>query len=184
MRLLQSRMSLTVLISALVGIAPGAAVIVVFWKLGSGRIPLPATTTWIDEFSAERFRPILQLLDDTDLRLLCSHSSVTPKVIAQFRGERCRILRGYLRSLTTDFTRVLAALKLVMTQASSDRPDMAALLIRSQATFAVCLVLAHLQLLLYRFGIGTVNVGELLNVFEGMRLELRTLVPQTVGPAA
>ena len=93
-------MSFTILLSALVGIAPGAAVIAVFWKLGSGRIPLPATTTWIDEFSAERFRPILQLLDNRDLRLLCSHSSVTPKVIAQFRGERCRILRGYLRSVT------------------------------------------------------------------------------------
>jgi hypothetical protein len=67
-----------------------------------------------------------------------------------------------------------------MTQSSSDRPDLAALLIRSQANFAACMVLAHVQLLLYGFGIGTVNVGELLKAFEGMRLELRTLVPQ--GP--
>jgi hypothetical protein len=41
------------------------------------------------------------------------------------------------------------------------------------------MVLAHVQLLLYGFGIGTVNVGELLKAFEGMRLELRTLVPQS-----
>src|SRR5579859_2306032 len=102
MRLFRSPMSLTALLSALVVIAPSAAVIVVFWSLGSGRIPLPATTTWIDEFSVERYRPMLRLLDGTDLRFVCSHSSVTPKLVAHFRRERCRILRGYLRSLTTD----------------------------------------------------------------------------------
>jgi len=177
-------MSLTALLSALVVIAPSAAVIVVFWRLGSGRIPLPATTTWIDEFSVERYRPMLRLLDGTDLRFLGSHSVLTPKLDAQLRRQRCRILRRYLRSLATDFSRVLAALKLVMTQASSDRPDLAVLLIRSQATFAVCMVLARVQLLLYMFGIGTVNVGALLRVFEGMRLELRTLVPRTAGSAA
>lgn len=165
----------------LLGIAPGAAVIVVFWRLRFGVASLPPTTAWIDEFSVERYRPMLRLLDDTDLRFLCSHSSVTPTLVGHFRRERCRILRGYLHSLATDFTRVVAALKLVMRQASSDRPDLAALLIRSQATFAACMVLAHVQLLLYAFGIGTVSVGAPLKLFEGMRLELRTLVPRTVG---
>ena len=176
-------MTITALLSAPICIAPGAAVIVVFWKPGSGGTPLPATTTWIDEFTVGRYRPMLQLLDETEIRFIRSHSGITPKFIAQFRRQRCGILRGYLRSLTSDFTRVLAALKLVMTQASNDRPDLAALLIRSQATFAVCMVLAHVQLLLYRFGIGTVNVGALLKVFEGMRLELRTLVPRAVDSA-
>jgi hypothetical protein len=64
-----------------------------------------------------------------------------------------------------------------MTQANTDRPDLAALLIRSQATFAACTVLVHAQLLLYTFGIGTVNVRALLKLFEGMRIELRTLIP-------
>ena len=177
-------MTVTALISALICTAPIAAVIVVFWKLGSGRTPLPATTTWIDEFSVERYRPMLRLLDGAEIRFIRSHSSADSGFIAQFWRERCRILQQYLASLTTDFTRVLAALKLVMTQASRDRPDLAALLIRSQATFAVCMVLAHVQMQLYRFGIGTVNIGELLNVFEAMRRELRTLVPRVVGPAA
>lgn len=177
-------MSPTVLILLLGCIPPGAAVIAVFWKLRFGVASLPPTTAWIDEFSVERYRPMLRLLNDTDLEFLCSRSSVTPEVVADFRRARCRILRGYLRSLATDFTRVVAALKLVMTQASSDRPDLAALLIRSQAAFAACMVLAHLQLVLYGFGIGTVDVGTLLKVFEVMRLELRTLVPQTVGSAS
>ena len=172
----RKHMSAAVQIFLLACIAPGAAVIAVFWKLRFGAVILPPTTDWIDEFSVERYRPMLRLLSDTDLRFLCSQSSVTPQVVAHFRRKRCRILRGYLRSLAADFTRVVGALKLVMTQASSDRPDLAALLIRSQATFAACMVLAHSQLLLYRFGIGIVSVDAALKVFEGMRLELRTLV--------
>jgi hypothetical protein len=177
-------MSTTVLILLLVCLASGAAVIAVLCRLRFGVAPLPPTTDWIDEFSVERYRPMLRLLNDADLLFLCSHSSVTPKHVAHFRQERCKILRGYLRSLRTDFTRIVAALKLVMTQASSDRPDLAAVLIRSQATFAACMLLAHVQLLLYSFGIGTVDVAALLKVFEGMRLELRTLVPRTAGSAS
>ena len=179
-----AEMTATVLVLLFACIAPGAAVIAAFWKLRWDAAILPPTTDWIDEFSVERYRPMLRLLNDTDLQFLCSHSSVTPKLVAHFRRERCRILRGYLRSLTTDFTRILAALKLVMTQATSDRPDLAALLIRSQATFAVCMLLARLQLLHYGFGIGTVNVGALMKVFEEMRLELRTLIPRTAGSAS
>jgi len=173
-------MSSAVLILVLACTATGAAVIAVFWRLRFGVATLPPTTAWIDEFSVERYRPMLQLLNDADVRFVCSHSSATAKVVAHFRRERCRILRGYLRSMTADFNQVVAALKLVMTQASSDRPDLAAVLIRSQAKFAVCMVLAHAQLQLYRFGIGAVDVGALLSVFEGMRLELRALVPRTV----
>jgi hypothetical protein len=164
-------------------IVPGAAVIALFWRLRFGSATLPPTTAWIDEFSVERYRPMLRLLNDTDVRFLSSHSNVTPKLVAHFRRERCKISRGYLRSLATDFTRVVTALKLVMTQASSDRPDLAALLIRSQVTFAVCMVLAQVQLLLYGFGIGTVSVDASLKVFEGIRLELRALVPRTADSA-
>jgi hypothetical protein len=183
MGLFRMQTSTTVLILLLACIAPGAAVIVVFCRLRFGVATLPPTTAWIDEFSVERYRPVLRLLNDADVRFLGSHASVTRKLVAHFRRERCRILRGYLRSLATDFARVVAALKLVMTQASSDRPDLAALLIRSQATFAACMVLAHVQLLLYAFGIGTINVDGLLRVFEGMRLELRTLIPCDHEPA-
>lgn len=173
-------MSAMALILLLACMAPGAAVLIVFWRLCFGVATLPPTTAWIDEFSIDRYRPMLRLLNDTDARFLCSHSSVTPKLVAHSRRERSRMLRAYLRSLASDFTQVVAALKLVMTQARSDRPDLAALLIRSQTSFAVYMVLARMQLLLYRFGIGRIEVSELFKLFEGMRLELRTLIPRTV----
>lgn len=168
-------MNILALIFLIACVAPGAAVLIVFWRLCFGVAPLPPTTAWIDEFSVDRYRPMLWLLKETDVR--------SPRPPSSVRRERCRSLRGYLRSLATDFNQILAALKLVMAQASSDRPDLASLLIRSQASFAVYLLLAHVQLLLYAFGIGRVDVGALLNVVEGMRLELRTLVPRTVDSA-
>ncbi len=174
-------MNAPALIMIVICIAAGVGVVFVLWKLKSCVPMLPVTTTWIDDVSVERYRPMLRLLDGDELRLLGSQPGVTP---GRLRRERCQIFREYLHSLTNDFSRVSAALKLVMAQANDDRPDLAALLIRSQATFAACVVLAHVQLALYSLGIGTVNVGELLKVFERMRLKLRTLVPRGEGSAA
>ena len=177
-------MSGTILILLLTVVAPAAAVIFVFWRIGFGAVVIPPTTGWIDEFSVERYRPMLQLLDGDELRFARSHPGATAKRIAQFRRERCRVFRGYLHSLTTDFTRVLTVLKLLITHSSVDRPDLAALLIRSQLLFALGMVLIHVQLLLYGAGIGTVNPRAVLELFELTRLQLRALVPEVVESLA
>jgi len=177
-------MSSMFLILLLTCIAPAAAVIFVFWRIGCGSVTVPPTTGWIDEFSVERYRPMMRLLDGDELRFARSHPGATAKLIAQFRRERCRIFRGYLHSLKADFTRVLTVLKLLVTHSSVDRPDMAALIIRSQALFALGMVLIHVQLLLYSAGIGTVSVASVLKLFEVTRLELRTLIPELMESAA
>jgi hypothetical protein len=177
-------MSATVLILLLTCIAPAAGVVFVFWRIGSGRVSVPPTTGWIDEFSVERYRPMMRLLDADELRFAHSRPGATARLIAQLRRERCRILRGYLRSLTTDFTRVLTVLRLLIAHSNVDRPDLAALLIRSQALFALGMVLIHVQLLLYRAGIGTVSVAPVLELFEVTRLELRTLIPRVMESPA
>lgn len=163
-------------------VAAGAALLVL-WKIKSRAAILPVTTTWIDEFSVERYRPMLRLLDGTELRLLRSQPGATPKLVARFRRERCRIFREYLRSINADFTRVSFALKLLMTQASADRPDLASLLIRAQASFAAGMLLVRMQLVLYSVGIGKVHPEALLQAFERIRLELRTILPQTLDSA-
>lgn len=160
-----------------------AAALLVLCRLKSRAATLPVTTTWIDEFSVERYRPMLRLLDDAELRFIGSLPGSTPKLVAQLRRERCRIFREYLRSLTADFARVSAALKLLMTQANADRPDLASRLIRSQASFAGRMALVRVQVALYRMGVGTVDAAVLLQAFEGIRLELRTMIPRTLDSA-
>src|ERR1019366_4989261 len=91
-------------------------------RLAAGR--LPVTTDWLDDLSTERYRPMLRLLDEEDLRFLRTQPGFTPKMAAKFRAQRCRILQGYLRSMQVDFGRICTALKLVMTESQQDRPDL------------------------------------------------------------
>jgi hypothetical protein len=127
---------------------------------------------------------MLRLLSDEELRFLNQHGGFSTKQIAQFRRQRCEIFRGYLRSLSRDYSRVSIALKLLMVQANADRPDLAAALIRSRMAFTFALMSAYGHVLLYSYGLGTVNASDLLRLFDGMRLELRTLVPCELGAAA
>jgi hypothetical protein len=170
-------MNLPVAASALICLIFG----ICFWllirssRLAAGR--LPVTTDWLDDLAPERYRPMLRLLDEEDVRFLRKQPGFTPQMAAQFRAQRCQILREYLRSIQVDFVRICTALKIVMAQSRQDRSDLASALLRSQITFTCAMAAVQVRLLLYRWGFGKVEVTSLLKVFDGMRLELRMFVP-------
>ena len=170
-------MNFLILFSILACTAIGSAVVFVLRRVAFPKTVIPITTGWINELSLDRYRPMMRLLDSGDLEFLCSQSGVTPKIIRDFRGQRCRIFRRYLRELNTDFACVCMAITVIMLQSETDRPDLASKLLRSRAHFVWCLVLAQTRLALYRMGIGSIDAACLLNLFDGMRLELRSLVP-------
>jgi len=169
----------TVLLAALV-----FATIVIIRKLGSADCYLPVTAEWIDELSTDRYRPMMRLLDSSDIRFLRSQAGFSPKMESRLRAQRCQIFRGYLRCLNMDFKRVCAALKLVLAQSEQDRPDLSAMLIHHQVMFATGLVSAYFSLFLYRSGIGTVDASSLVKIFDVLRIELRTLVPAEMQACA
>jgi hypothetical protein len=138
---------------------------------------LPVTATWIEELSLDRYRPMLRILAADDFDALRSQPGYTPAMLANLRRQRCRIFRQYLSALRADFARVCLALKLLMVQAGNDRPDLASTLLRKQAQFACGVAIVQVRLALYSFGIGSVEVASLLSVFDGLRVELRTLIP-------
>lgn len=177
-------MDAVIAVSLLACIAVGSGLVFAILKMASPRVALPATLEWIDELSTERYRPMLGLLSDDELQFLRRHPGFTPKLATRFRRQRCEIFRGYLRSLSLDFSRVSLALKLLMSQASFDRPDLAEILVRTRIAFTFALAAAYGRLFLYYFGLGTVDASELLRLFDGMRLELRTLVPCELSASA
>jgi len=177
-------MSIVIAVGILTCIALVAGMIIVVRRVACPNVALPATLDWIDELSTERYHPMLRLLGEDELQFIRRQAGFTPKLEAQFRRQRCEIFRGYLRSLSRDFNRVSIALKLLLVQASSDRPDLAAALVRTRIAFTFALMGAHLHLVLYSFGLSSVNASGLLRLFDGMRLELRTLVPCDVSAAA
>lgn len=136
------------------------------------------------ELSTERYRPMMRLLDGSDLEFLASQPGFTPKLAARLRKDHCRAFRGYLRCLQSDFQAVCWATKALVLQSQTDRPDLAALLLRSQIAFGCGILQAHLRVALYSYGIGSVNACELLKQFNGMRLELLNLTPVAMPNAA
>jgi hypothetical protein len=147
---------------------------------GSADRSLPVTAEWIDELSADRYRPMMRLLDSRDVEFLRAQAGFTPRMEAKLRAQRCQIFRGYLRCLDKDFQRVCTALKLVLVQSEHDRPDLSAVLLHNQLLFTAGLLGVHFRIAMYRWGIGTADADPLVRIFNGMAFELRHLVPSTM----
>ncbi len=142
------------------------------------------TPEWIAELSLERYRPMLRLLCGDDLRFLRSQPGFKACMEWKLRQQRCAVFATYIQNLRSDFQQAVLALTLVMMQSRHDRPELAAALLRPQIQFAAGLLLVRVQMLLYRYGLGTVEVGGLLRVFDLMRVELRAVAPATMSVPA
>ena len=177
-------MNLVLAVFLVASIAVVGVLVAVLFKAASSKSPLPATTDWIDDLSVERYRPMLRLLDEDDFRFLRSHPNSTAEMLNQLRRQRCHIFRSYLQSLSGDFGQVSTALRLIMVQAEQDRPDLATTLLRAHLAFTFGIMMIRARLTLYSWGVGSVNVAGLLNVFDTLRAELRTLVPAAVPAGA
>ena len=148
-------------------------------RLGADTQMLPVTTEWLSELSADRYIPMTRLLETADFRFLRAQKGYTPEMGKRLRRQRAEAFRGYLRLLESDFNRVAAALHLILAQSSYDRPELASALLHRRLTF-VCRVLeVQVRLAFFRLGWGGVDGIELIRLFDGMTLELRTLVPQS-----
>jgi hypothetical protein len=172
-------MYIVMAISAVIGLGLTAALCVIIRNIAFSNAGLPVTAEWIDELSVERYRPMLRLLDGKYLESLRMQPGFTPTRETELRRQRCQIFEGYLRSLSTDFRRVCAAIKVVMLHSKSDRPDLAAALIHHQLIFGLSFLRVEVALQLYRWSLCDVDASSLLRVFDVTRGELRSLVPST-----
>jgi hypothetical protein len=177
-------MTFLIAISSVTSVALILALIVLVRKVAFNGSSLPVTAEWIDELSTERYRPMMRLLDGSDLKFLKSQPGFTHKMAVNLRIQRCQIFRGYLRCLNSDFQKVCAAIKILMLQSLQDRPDLAGVLIHNQVMFALGMFSIQGRLILFRFGVCGVDVSSLVKTFELMRLELRSLVPADMSAGA
>jgi hypothetical protein len=138
---------------------------------------------WLLELSTERYRPMLRLLGDEDVAFLRAQPGFRPSMAAKLRAQRCQILSAYLRSLDLDFRWMCAAIKVLMVQSRQDRPDLARTLFRYQVSFAAGILMARVQLMFYRLGLGKVDVAGLVALFDITRVQLRNLAP-AISPAS
>ena len=171
-------------IAVIVACGLGGGLVWLVRRLSSPRTALPVTAGWIDELSVDRYRPMMRLLDGDDLEIIQAQPGCTPQKLSQVRQQRCHIFRGYLQCLSTDFQRVCMATKILLLQSQHDRPDLASALLRAQVLFTLGMAAVQLRLVLYSWGFCRVDVTDLVKIFDGMRVELRSLVPATLGMEA
>jgi hypothetical protein len=167
--------ALTVFMIILVALVVGIAALI--RVQGSRDRSLPVTAEWIGDLSTDRYLPMMRLLDPGDIEFLRSQAGFTSKMESRMRAQRCQIYRGYLQCLNMDFQRVCTALKLVLVQSEQDRPDLSSILLHNQIQFATGLLALHFRLVLYGWGICTVDADGLMRIFDGMAFELRHRVP-------
>src|SRR5271156_1713953 len=98
---------------ALICLAVVVAMAFLLRRLIAGPKTLPVSVDWINDLSAVRYRPMERLLSAEDERFLASQPGSSPKMVRRLRSERRRLFRGYLACLSTDFSRVSAALRLI-----------------------------------------------------------------------
>jgi hypothetical protein len=132
----------------------------------------------METLSVDRYRPMLRLLERSDLRFLQSQPGFQPRMSRRLRRQRCRLFQGYLRHLTADFQHTCTALQMIMLRSGGDRPDLAKALLQAQTAFACGLLVVRFRLLLCRLGGASVDVTGLLNLFDILQSELRNMAPQ------
>jgi hypothetical protein len=138
----------------------------------------PAEIRMLD-FSAERYLPMLRLLDEADFALLSEQPGFRPQIARGLRAQRCRVFAGYLRSLRADFTAAAAALKHSLAHSTDDRPDLSSALVRTRLRFTYRLLLARVQAYIWQIGFGRVDAAELVKIFDGVCAELRSQSAET-----
>jgi hypothetical protein len=121
------------------------------------------------------YRPMLRLLVAEDFDLP-SDNETRGEVLARRR----RVFREYLHSLTVDYGRLLAGIRLTMIQSGVDRPDLAKALLRHRASFAIALCRIELRLRLHALGFGTEDLSELAVAFNVLQRQIAALADSTV----
>lgn len=132
---------------------------------------------WLDEFSIEKYRPMLRLLADDDYDFLAMQAGQTMSTIRQLRRERRRIFRAYLRSLTSDFQRLHLAGRMLLVYSKEERPELAQKLVEQRIHFTLTILNVHFRLVLHTLGIGKVEVRGLLGSLDALRMEVAASQP-------
>ncbi len=168
---------MTLLCAAVLTILVLALAILLVRRLGSQSECLPVTTEWLEDLSDDRYRPMLRLLEQTDFQFLRAQKGFTSAMEKRLRCQRVEVFRAYLSMLESDFKRVCLGLKLMLVESECDRPDLASALISRQLTFALGIVTVQFRLYLFQWGVAGVDASGLVKSFDGMRMELKALVP-------
>jgi hypothetical protein len=122
--------------------------------------------------------PMIRLFDERDIAFLRTMPGYTPRMETEFRRRRCRIFRGYLRSLKAEFLAAQTELETLQIESPGDYQQLAMMVLRCRMHFAWAAIPAYLCLLQYRWDLGIAPLGPVVQRFEAIRSEIRSWIPE------
>ncbi len=138
---------------------------------------------WLHDFSPEKYRPMLRLLDSQDYDWLTSQG-MEKSAIRELRTERRRIFGTYLQNISRDFGKLHSAASALVLALPGDEPELAGRLLTVRVQFQRTMMLVRMNLLLHDLGLGSVDVRQLVSGIEALHQELRPMIAIRSGAAA
>jgi len=127
------------------------------------------------EFSLARYEPMARLFSEEDLRFVEAQPGYTPEMGREFRRERRRIFRSYLRELAGDFNRLHTRARAIAASLPAEHSALVGSLMRLQCRFWYEMAVLRLSLSLGWMGMRTIHVGGLVHAVVSMQAEVSRL---------
>ena len=121
--------------------------------------------------------PMIRLFDERDIEFLRTLPGYTRRMETAFRRRRCRIFRGYLRSLRAEFLVAQTEAETLRIEFPEECEQPALTATGCRVRFACAMTAAYFCLFRYRWNLGGSGLGSVVRRFEGIRGEIRRWAP-------
>lgn len=130
---------------------------------------------WFEEFSSFRYLPMRRLLSSEEEEYWMRSTEGSPYRRDEFRAERRRLFREYLRLISSDFGRLSEGVRLSLVYAAEDRSADISRLLSLEWSLRKLLWKAEVTLMFHWIGVKPVDATHLINALQGFEFSLREI---------
>jgi hypothetical protein len=130
---------------------------------------------WFEQFSSFRYLPMRRLLSSEEEEFWMQSTDGSPARREEFRCERRRLFREYLRLISSDFGRLSQGVRLAVVHATEDRSAEVSQLLSLEWSLRKLLWKAELSLMFHWLGVKPIDATQLINALQGFEFSLREI---------
>ena len=130
---------------------------------------------WFEEFSSFRYLPMRRLLSGEEEEYWMQSTDGSKYLREEFRAERRRLFRGYLKLISFDFGRLSQGVRLCLVHATEDRTVDISHLVSLEWSLRKLLWRAEVSIMFHWLGIKPVDATQLINALQGFEFSLREI---------
>lgn len=130
---------------------------------------------WFAEFSSFRYLPMRRLLSEDEEEYWMQSTAGSRFQREEFRAERRRLFREYLRLISADFACLSQGVRLSVVHAAEDRSEEISQLLSLEWSLRKLLWKAQIGLMFHWLGVKPVDATQLINALQGFEFSLREI---------